>query len=90
MQSVCSPASVQRVLGWIGLTKYALTNGTSPSFVADGTRHSFALTLSADPLSVEQPSALPAAVLGFPCEAEWLRSLQEFPFEFGVLNWHSC
>lgn len=58
----------------------------SPSFLADGTCHSFALTLSADPLFVEQPSALPAAVPGFQCEAEWLRSLQEVPFEFGVLN----
>lgn len=70
MQSLCSPASAQMVLGRIGLNKYALTNVTSPSFVAGGICHSFALTLSADPPFVKQPSALPAAVLGFQCETE--------------------
>lgn len=78
------------VLGRIGLNKYALTNVTSPSFAAHGTCHSFALKLSADPLFAKQPSALPAAVLGFQCEAECLHSLQEVPFEFAVFNWYSC
>lgn len=58
------------VLDQIGLNKYALTNVTRPCFVADGTCHSFALTMSADSPFVTQPSALSAAVLGFQCETE--------------------
>lgn len=48
-EGLCSPASVQMMLGRTTLKKYALTNVTSSSFVVDSTCHSFVSTLPATP-----------------------------------------